>query len=350
MLDKKSVIYFVPVKKEFLNKWVYYNVDHEVLKEIYDRVYVCSNLFELIKKLFLVNDIYCWWWNRSLLVILLSRLLNKRVITTGAIHMFDYSGSIDYYKKSLYYRVFTKWALKFSNINIFISNDQLNSVTSHIKVNKPRMVHSSLNKDQKLDQNQINRKIALANESNKLRLFSIVWLTKDQIKRKALIEILHSLKIFNQNYNGSWEWVLAGKQGNGVHLIQKLISELKLNDNVKLMLDIDEKTKNLLYYNSDLLLMPSWFEGFGNSVLEAMSFGTSSLVSRYGASPEVIGDSGLIINQITSKEICKKLLFFAHLSKKEQSKLISLSFSRAYTKFSFDSRKENLLKILNEKT
>ena len=62
---------------------------------------------------------------------------------------------------------------------------------------------------------------------------------------------------------------------------------------------------------SDLLITPSHMEGFGNATLEAMAFGCPSLVSRYGASPEVVGESGFIINLINSEEISKSIRKFS---------------------------------------
>ena len=99
-MKKESIIYFLPVKKEYLSKWVYYNVDYKILTSIYKKVYVCNNFFQLLNHINKVDIIYCWWWNRSLSPLIISKLFNTKIIITGAIHMFDYSGAVDFYKKS----------------------------------------------------------------------------------------------------------------------------------------------------------------------------------------------------------------------------------------------------------
>jgi glycosyltransferase involved in cell wall biosynthesis len=49
-----------------------------------------------------------------------------------------------------------------------------------------------------------------------------------------------------------------------------------------------------LYSMSDAFVFPSWIEGFGLPVLEAMACGAPVIASDRGSLPEVVGDAGLI--------------------------------------------------------
>jgi glycosyltransferase involved in cell wall biosynthesis len=51
-----------------------------------------------------------------------------------------------------------------------------------------------------------------------------------------------------------------------------------------------------LYEGARLLVLPSFHEGFGLPVLEAMSLGIPVVTSDRGALPEVVGDAGLIVD------------------------------------------------------
>lgn len=53
------------------------------------------------------------------------------------------------------------------------------------------------------------------------------------------------------------------------------------------------------YQAADMLLLPSTYEGFGLTVLEAMASGTPVIASHIGPLPEVVGDAGLLIAPIT---------------------------------------------------
>lgn len=50
-----------------------------------------------------------------------------------------------------------------------------------------------------------------------------------------------------------------------------------------------------LYLHSDFLVLPSWYEGFGLPLLEAMSFGKPVICSDISSMPEVVGEAGLLV-------------------------------------------------------
>jgi glycosyltransferase involved in cell wall biosynthesis len=56
----------------------------------------------------------------------------------------------------------------------------------------------------------------------------------------------------------------------------------------------DERRK--IYEGAQLLVLPSFDEGFGLPVLEAMSLGVPVVAADRGALPEVLGDAGLTVN------------------------------------------------------
>lgn len=87
-------------------------------------------------------------------------------------------------------------------------------------------------------------------------------------------------------------------------------------------------------------------DGFGNAVLEAMSFGCPALVSRFGASHEVVGDTAFIINSITPSTIAETLLKFISYSIKDRHALRFTAFQRAHSEFSFHKTLTSFRKII----
>ena len=88
---------------------------------------------------------------------------------------------------------------------------------------------------------------------------------------------------------------------------------VNLDTNVSLVFHKSESVKNDYYLKSDLYIQPSWHEGFGNAVLEAMSFGIPALVSRYTAQPEVVGSTGIIVHKLSGQVIYNNLPNFTNL-------------------------------------
>jgi len=119
-----------------------------------------------------------------------------------------------------------------------------------------------------------------------------------------------------------------------IRTILKALYKLRKNiKNVKLMLvtKIRKETKELIdhlglqnyvqltgwvpsnllpfYYNSaDLFVFPSYYEGFGLPVLEAMASGVPVITSNVTSLPELIGDSSITIDPLNVKILAEKML------------------------------------------
>lgn len=58
---------------------------------------------------------------------------------------------------------------------------------------------------------------------------------------------------------------------------------------------VDPARRRELYEGARLLVQPSWDEGFGFPVLEAMTVGVPVIAANRGALPEVLGDAGILV-------------------------------------------------------
>ena len=57
-----------------------------------------------------------------------------------------------------------------------------------------------------------------------------------------------------------------------------------------------------------LFVFPSFHEGFGLPVLEAMNCGAPVIASNSGALPEVVGDVAILIDPLSHKSIANAML------------------------------------------
>lgn len=78
--------------------------------------------------------------------------------------------------------------------------------------------------------------------------------------------------------------------------VEKLMKELNLTGQVKLLDVVPQKDLPALFQEALLFIYPSHYEGFGMPVLEAMNSGTPVITGKNSSLPEVGGDAVLYCN------------------------------------------------------
>jgi len=71
---------------------------------------------------------------------------------------------------------------------------------------------------------------------------------------------------------------------------------------------VDPRNTRQLYEGAQLLVLPSFEEGFGIPVLEAMTLGVPVVAARRGSLPEVLGDAGLLVDPEKPAEIADAIV------------------------------------------
>jgi glycosyltransferase involved in cell wall biosynthesis len=92
------------------------------------------------------------------------------------------------------------------------------------------------------------------------------------------------------------ELVLAGKATDDARPWLDRIARPPLAGLVRHVGYVDPARRRQLYEGARLLVQPSFEEGFGFPVLEAMTVGVPVVAASRGALPEVLGDAGLLVD------------------------------------------------------
>jgi hypothetical protein len=340
-----KILIFFPVKHKYGQLWEYYKNDKDILNDISSELYFSNNFLSFLSSILKVDYVYCWWWHASILQIIIAKILRKKVICTGAIHMFDYSGTEDtFFKKKFLYKVFCKISLYLADTNLFLSNDQKRQITSHIKVNNPKVVYSSLEKEHL--ENYLRIKNNNNNNNNNITIItSILWLTKSSMLRKGLFETLDALELLNDK---NFIYYIIGKKDDGYDSLVAKIGNLKIKNKIKILPDLSTIDKNKILETTDLYVQPSHFEGMGNAVIEAMSRGSIPVVSRFSAQPEIVSDFGFIVNEICKDEISKRIEIYFNLSVQEKNNLKNNILDFSHKKFAYKLHLKKLQNIINK--
>lgn len=108
--------------------------------------------------------------------------------------------------------------------------------------------------------------------------------------------------------------VLVGGKGHGYNEVIKSIIASPYRDRIHYLGQLRTEHIQHLFKNAKAFIFPSWYEGFGLPILEAMRSGCPVITSRGGALEEVAGGAALLVDPANPLEIKEAML---KLSKEE---------------------------------
>ena len=164
-------------------------------------------------------------------------------------------------------------------------------------------------------------------------------------KRKNVYRIL---EVFTDNKNLSdYKYVIAGLiENKQLLLLKNKIKELKLDNRVILFGYATELQLKNLYENAEFFIYPSYYEGFGLPILEAMACRCHVITSNNSSLIEITPNKQWLINPYNSQDISAKMNKLLYLSQKERSELLNNNYNFA-KKFTWQKTAEKYLKIFN---
>lgn len=352
-IPKKKVLYVVPIPYEYIKLWIWYKIDNDILEDLGYEVIFSNNIKESLNNLSKVDIVYGWWWARMAIYIFFCKIFRKKLIISGAIHMFDLIGVDDFWRFSFLKKNLIKISLKFSDANIFMSKDQYQSITSHIKTKNPQLVYSCTRhniKELKLLKTKkikwVKEKYKFKNNSiENLRICTVCWLTKESQIRKGLTLLMESYLVLKKWNFDLPKLTIIGKDGNGLDKLKKFIYKNNLNNFIDVKVNVSFEDKNNILLNSHFYVQSSWIEGFGNAVLESMEQGTPALVSRYTAQPEVVGDAGIINFDQSPEGLANEIKKLFTIDKSKYLDMVHKGYQRMEKLFVYEKRKEKFKNI-----
>lgn len=97
--------------------------------------------------------------------------------------------------------------------------------------------------------------------------------------------------------------ITVGGEGWDYQGVKNLVKSYKLEDRVHFLGYVSDEMLHALYSKAALFVFPSFFEGFGLPILEAMAAGCPVVTSNLSSLPEVAGDAALLVNPHNLDEI-----------------------------------------------
>lgn len=133
---------------------------------------------------------------------------------------------------------------------------------------------------------------------------------------KNITRLLEAFKIFKekcQKIKGKCDHklILAGKNGWLAQEYKQIVKDLGISSDVIFTGYVVGDELVPLFKNADFFVMPSLYEGFGMTVLEAFATGTPAIVSNVSSIPEVAGDGAYQIDPIDTQGLAEAMTKFA---------------------------------------
>jgi glycosyltransferase involved in cell wall biosynthesis len=114
--------------------------------------------------------------------------------------------------------------------------------------------------------------------------------------RKNLATALMAFKALLEIRRIDYQFVVIGGKGWKNESFYQLLKKLRIDDHLVFTGYVPEEDLPALYQGAEIFVYPSFYEGFGLPVLEAMASGTPVITSNTSSLPEVAGDAALLVN------------------------------------------------------
>ena len=125
--------------------------------------------------------------------------------------------------------------------------------------------------------------------------------------RKNIAGIISAFNLLKNKYQVPHQLVLIGQNGWKSEPIFAAMANSRWTHEIHHLKYLSDELLALFYSQASVFLYPSYYEGFGLPVLEAMNWGTPVITSNISSLPEVVGDAGIMIDPYDIHGICEGL-------------------------------------------
>lgn len=259
-----------------------------IFRSLIARLFLEQLYIPFLSKKYKIDVIHSLHYSYPLL-----RTRARKVITIHDLTFFIYP-HLHQFIKRYYFRWFIKKASLDRNNNLIcVSQSTLEDLNKYIPENKSHNYVVPLACEELKDQTLYT----ITNDFNIERPYILFIGTLEPRKNiEGLIKAYAQLK-----ERTKYQLVIVGKKGWYYDTIFNLINEKKLVNDIVFTSFVNDHQKYCLLKNSSLFVYPSFYEGFGLPVLEAISMGIPTITSNISSLPEVGGDACLLVdpNDIT---------------------------------------------------
>lgn len=225
----------------------------------------------------------------------------KKVVTIHDLIFLRFPQYYSFFDRKIHFWKFGK-AAEQADLIIAISEQTKRDIIKYLKVpeSKIRVVYQGCHQSFK----EIQSPEFLNSVKEKFNLPEKFVLNVGTIEeRKNLLNIVKAI-------NGTEiPLVVIGKKTKYFNKVQKFIEKNKLLNQVIFLENVSMEELAAIYKLSKIFVYPSFFEGFGIPVIEALFSGTAVITGNTSSLPEAGGPESLYVNPYQMEDLKSKILF-----------------------------------------
>lgn len=241
------------------------------------------------------------------------------------------------WRKRLYWSL-TEKAIKRASRIVAVSKNTKRDLVRHLEIPEERIVVSYDDVDEIYKKEPSEKEIESVLEKYGLQK-GYVYSGGGLEKRKNMENLILAYKKLLDDGEKVPDLVISGRLmpelAPLVTDVEALVRDLGIENRVKLLGFVDQKDLPVLYHEAKIFVYPSFYEGFGMPVLEAMNQGVTVVASNASSIPEVGGDAvryfdGENQNDMAEKikEVLKDDFMRATLSKRVKQRAKEFSWKK----------------------
>ncbi|MEH2394495.1 MAG: glycosyltransferase family 1 protein [Nostoc sp.] len=126
--------------------------------------------------------------------------------------------------------------------------------------------------------------------------------------RKNINTIISAFNFLKEQYKIPHQLILIGKKGWNYEPVFAAIENSLWANKIHHLNYLSNELVALFYSKADVFVYPSYYEGFGLPVLEAMTLGAAVISSNTSSIPEVTGDAAILVDPNNPIQLAEAIL------------------------------------------
>ncbi len=231
---------------------------------------------------------------------------SKRAITIHDLTFIKYPNYVDSFVKHYEKRI--KQCLKWTDLVLTVSETSKKDIVEYLGVDPQRIYVTPL--ASRYSPGYLSDKVIEKLETSTDFDFSKPYLlfVSTIEPRKNITSIISAFNLLKQKHKIEHHLVLIGRKGWNYESIFAALENSPWSDRIHHLDYLSDELVALFYSKADAFIYPSYYEGFGLPVLEAMTLGTPVITSNTSSLPEVAGDAALFVDPNDPSSLAEAIL------------------------------------------